>query len=52
MRHIDVLELWARDRVTEGDLTIVKVKAEIKAADVLTKHVEPTWTSTGITADL
>ncbi len=40
VRHIEVRELWVRDRVAKGELKIVKVKGEDNEADGLTKHVD------------
>ncbi len=38
VRHIEVRELWAQDRVAKGVLKIVKMKRE-NVADGLTKHM-------------
>ena len=40
VRHIEVRELGVQDRVTKGELSVVKVKGEENVADGLTKHVD------------
>ena len=40
VRHIEVWELWAQDRVAKGEREIKKVQGEENVADGLTKHVE------------
>ena len=40
VRHIEVRELWVQDRVSKGELKIVKVRGEDNVADGLTKHVD------------
>ncbi len=40
VRHIEVRELWAQDRVAKGELSVAKVKGEENVADGLTKHVD------------
>ncbi len=40
VRLLEVRELWIQDRVANGELSIVKLKGEITAADISTKHAE------------
>ncbi len=40
VRHVEVRELWAQQRVRSGELSIVKVRGEHNVADGVTKHVE------------
>ena len=39
VRHIDTRELWVQERVSRGDITVVKVMGENNLADILTKYV-------------
>ena len=40
VRHVEVRELWAQEKVRRGELSIIKVKGEDNVADGLTKHVD------------
>ncbi len=40
VRRIEVRKLWVQDRAAKGELSVVKVKCEEKAADGLMKHVD------------
>ncbi len=40
LRHIEVREWWAQDRVAKGELKIAKVKGEENVADGLRKHMD------------
>ncbi len=39
VRHLDVRELWLRERVSRGDTVLRKVPGVENLADILTKHV-------------
>jgi len=39
VRHIEVNQLWAQDRVARGDLVIEKINGKENVADNVTKHV-------------
>ena len=40
VRHIEVNQLWLQDKVSQGDIEVVKVPGDKNIADILTKHVE------------
>ena len=40
VRHIEVNQLWLQDKVSKGDIEVVKVQGDKNIADILTKHVE------------
>merc|ERR1712143_22283 len=40
VRHIEVNQLWVQEKVSNGEITIIKVGTKDNLADALTKHVE------------
>ena len=40
VRHLDVADLWAQEKVRNGAITLVKVAGADNPADIMTKHVE------------
>ena len=40
VRHLDVADLWAQDKVRTGVVEIVKVQGADKPADVMTKYTD------------
>ena len=40
MRHIEVNQLWLQEKVTNGDIQVMKVKGEGNLADALTKALD------------
>ncbi len=40
VRHVEVRELWAQEKVPRGELSIIKVRREDNVADGLIKHVD------------
>ena len=45
VRHLEVKDLWAQEKVRSHELKISRVKSEDDRADVLTKFLGPTTTS-------
>ena len=39
VRHIDVSQLWIREKVASGEIRIIKVRSQENISDALTKHV-------------
>ena len=39
VRHIEVTQLWAQEKVSKGDIRVTKVRTEENLADALTKPV-------------
>lgn len=39
VRHIEVTQLWAREKVSKGEILVTKVKTEENLAAALFKHV-------------
>ena len=48
VRHIEVTQLWAQEKVSKGEILVTKVKTEENLADALTKHVSKEIMSTHI----
>ena len=40
VRHLDVADLWAQEKVRSGTVELCKVLGSEDPADVLTKHVD------------
>ena len=39
VRHIEVAQLWVQEKVSTGEIKVVKVSTSGNVADALTKHV-------------
>ena len=39
VRHIEVNQLWIRDRVANGDIEVTKINGKENIADIFTTHV-------------
>ena len=39
LRHVELSQLWLQERVSSGDIKVMKVKEKENLADALTKHV-------------
>ena len=39
MRHIEVAQLWVQEKVSSGEIKLIKVSTSENVADALTKHV-------------
>ena len=39
VRHIEVAQLWVQEKVSSGEIKVVKVSTSENVADALTKHV-------------
>jgi hypothetical protein len=42
VRHLDVADLWAQDKVRTGAVMLVKIAGAENPADIMTKHVDRT----------
>ena len=39
IRHIEVAQLWVQEKVSNGEIKLIKVSTNENVADALTKHV-------------